>query len=820
MPPPNAPTRIVEETEPSPLSVEAASDSSESVRSSKRLRISESERVTPEEPGTFAKRPRRQNHTSTSNKPETPDTLYNIRKPDCPNETDTLRWELVKFIHSKPGPAPMEAHTLQRLLQVFQQDHMSYSEDEVQEKAELSVMLQERWDGPTKGGWLSNADMRALEFILKVPFMDRSAVDAHELEICRGVFESRGPKRPMSSAGLRLLSRVIRKSKPRDITAFDELNTAIETGVSMRILSEPTWLKCMEILSQIQGPAANQVGISTRGQLCRSGHKSQGQMPERSMQAKRLSASKPKPPAASPRPTLSEGLLAPKPTTRTESSTASSNPKQTLHLSESLAARLFKAYCHSEYPYMPILDLLALNPYQAPSKSKGGPIQIPPAGPLKFCYALACLGIDDVLKHAPELYQSARASMASIEDSGDLLSLVQCLVLQSQYLRAVGNLTSAREVIGLAIQKAYTLSIKAKSDEHFDPDSSSHKLAMRLWHSISHREMDSIFNKPHASDTWVDGIPGIAANDQNTGRCLSRFFYASRDLHIIMVELFDFEEQLRLSNGQCALKKIKEADIREFMRMEIELEDWHGSLPTVLRAISHLDSPSPLVGRLRNVLHLRYLYLRIRLYRPLMILGVALSRTCACGSKQGPHLGHQTQYGKNGITGLMIVQDASSKCLHLAEQLTDRLWEHKRSTPPPTDTPACEYVHYAYACGLAMIAARGLHFITDKEPSFDHAEKFDRILNLLEIGENNMVGNEDLSNVFRVCRKALHDLSRLAGEAHKSVLTSQDVDFNKPSWNKLYARIRIDPPTSPDPRLPDMSRLLGWFESLPVDLMP
>ncbi|KAJ5802675.1 uncharacterized protein N7503_005125 [Penicillium pulvis] len=844
----HASPRGEKEVEPSPALMEAESDSSESLRPAKRRRRPESGRVSTEEPATPTKRPRRQRHASTSdeqsseNEPKIPD---DIQLPDGPNEMDLLRWDLVKIIHNKRNAASLEAPTLIRLLEVLQQDHPSYSEDELQEKAEFSVMIQERWDGPTKGGKLSNSDMRALEFILKVPFMDRSAVDAHERDICLGIFTpsmSGDRQRPMKSwspAGLRLLHRVLRKSQlnPRDKQVLIELNTALETEVPM---SRTTWQNCMNIL--FRDSVAKQAGRSTRSQICRSEHASQVQVPERTVQAKILSAPKPKQPTVTSRPTLSNSLSDPEPTFRIEPSTALPHPRPTFQLSESLAARLFEVYCHTDYPLLPIIDLLVFEPYQDPSKSQGGAIENSQAGPLKFCHALACLSYGDsrVLKHAPTLYRSAQDSMPSIMNSGDMLSLVQCQVLQSQYLRAVGDLTSAWEVIGLAIRKAHTFGINAKLDKAFDPDSTSNKLAVRLWHSMQMMErslaldlgvtycgIDSIFNKAPFSDTWADGVPGLAENGQGTSICISKFFYASRSLHVIMDELVDFEEEVRLSNGQCALQKIKEADLRDFLNMETRLESWYESLPTVLQDPTALrdkfqsDSPSPLIGRLRSRLLMRYLYFKIRLYRPLLILGVALSVSCACGS--GPHMRRQNKYGKHGLSILTIIRNASSKCLNLAAQLTDLLWQCKESASLPIDALACEYAHYAYACGLAIIAARGLRFIStdskDKEVRVYHAGQFDKILRLLEIGEKNMEDNQDLSHLFCICQQALRDVSKLADEPNKSALTSEYVDFDKLSWHKLYARIRVDPPIPPHPRFPDVSRLLGWFESLPVDLM-
>lgn len=765
--------------EPSSTFVGAESDSSEPLRTAKRRRKSESGRVSTAEPATSAQRPRRQRYASPSdkesseNETKTPD---NIQLPDGPQEIDLLRWELVKIIHSKSDAASLQAPTLMRLLEVLQEDHPSYSEDELQEKAEFSVMLQERWDGPTKGGRFSNSDLRALEFILKVPFMDRSAVDAHERDICLKIFTpsmSGGRQRPMKSwppAALRLLRRVLRKSQlnSRDEPVLDELNNALETDVP---ISRATWQNCMNIL--FRDSVANQVGRSTRSQICRSEHVSQVHVPERAVQAQRLSPSKPKHPFDTPRPTLLDNLSDPEPTKRTESSTVLPNPRSAFQLSESLAASLFEVYCDSDHPLLPVIDLLALEPYHASSKSQGAPIQSPQAGPLKFCHALACLSNDDrrVLKHAPALYQSAQESMPSIENSGEMLSLVQCLALQSQYLRAVGDATSAWEVIGLAIRKAHTLGIKANLGNSFDLDKSSTKLAMRLWHiiqtmerslcldlGVTYRGIDSIFDTALTSDAWADELPGLAGNDQGTRMCLLKFFHTFHKLHVVMDDLVDFEEELRLSNGQCALQKIKGADLRDFMDMEAKLESWYESLPTVLQDHTALpdksqpDSPGPSVDRLRIVLHLRYLYFKIRLYRPLLILGVALSITCACGT--GPHMRRQNKYGKNGLSILTIIRNASSKCLNLAAQLTDLLWQYKRSASLSIDTSACEYAHFAYACGLAMIAARGLRLNStdskDREAQVYHARQFDKLLRLLEIGEKNMDDNKDLSRLFSV----------------------------------------------------------------------
>ncbi|KAJ5939759.1 hypothetical protein N7466_002893 [Penicillium verhagenii] len=776
-----------------------------------------------------------------------------IQLPSGPSETDLMRWDMLKITHSTGKSVPLTNSHLKCLLRVLQDDHPSYTEDEIHEKAEFAVLFEDRMGGPGggDGSLFSFYDMRALELILKIPFMDRARVDAYELDICIDIFTATTPAgnqkmmSGISPSGLRLLSRVMRKTQAhhRDTELIASINRALETGKPM---PRSTLVHSLEILKPFQDQSAIQPHTPEQVTQAQSQkrkraasqsdtreHVTQANSQKRT-QAAELSPSKLPHPSAS---TTSSSENLPAQIQKRSILASGPTPFMSRQISKDLRKALFDVYCQNEYPTFPLIDLPALKSYQADLELNEGGIEDSRIAVLLFCCAIACFRTDFDLafKRAQSIYQSAMEWMPSIGDSGDLLRLVQCQALKSQYLWASGDLLAAWEAICLAIRMAYKLGIELKSDVNFDAESHKIQVATRLWHSMQTMErsltldigtiycgLGSVFNVRLASKDWTHGIPGVAEDDDETAIRLHQVFVEYFKLHTFMDNLRELEGDLRLSNSQCALEKIKGMDTRDLMDIEEELISWDTSLPIFLKYDSLPTGTDVLIGSLRTRLRLRFLYFKLRLYRPLLIIGAALCGGCASDEcvqrEQVPHMNYQNGYGKNGPSRLGIVRDAAIKCLQIAVSLAELLRESKESTS--SKLSPCEYLHYLYACALVLIAGRELPFTEKEEVLNQHTLAFGSIRSLIEDSEKDIRSlPENVSLLFRKCSEVVTKLDQHVCPP-KMPRSIDELGFEKSAWQKLYARLNQEPPppkaTGNGPRPPF---LLGWYESLPTDMV-
>ncbi|KAJ5637449.1 hypothetical protein N7490_007328 [Penicillium lividum] len=120
-----------------------------------------------------------------------------------------------------------------------------------------------------------------------------------------------------------------------------------------------------------------------------------------------------------------------------------------------------------------------------------------------------------------------------------------------------------------------------------------------------YRHMGSVFNTTLASDTWADGTTELT-EDQDT-----------KSLICILSQLTRWWI-LRSIYGSLTANvplKIQEADLKELMDMEGQLNSWYESLPTDLQDNTQPNNLSDLVKRRCITLLMRCLSFKSRLYR-------------------------------------------------------------------------------------------------------------------------------------------------------------------------------------------------------------
>ena len=137
----------------------------------------------------------------------------NVRVHADVNESDCMRRQLIiaelreKF-RNRSGS--LNAAMLLRIQQVLQENHPSYSEEEIQEKANLLEAIQKNLLRHNNS--LNLSDLSALELILNAPFMTSTEKCSKELETCLDDMNAAlgRSKRSFPPSAIRRLRRVLK----------------------------------------------------------------------------------------------------------------------------------------------------------------------------------------------------------------------------------------------------------------------------------------------------------------------------------------------------------------------------------------------------------------------------------------------------------------------------------------------------------------------------------------------------------------------------------------------------------------------------------
>ncbi|GKU22564.1 unnamed protein product [Fusarium langsethiae] len=246
---------------------------------------------------------------------------------------------------------------------------------------------------------------------------------------------------------------------------------------------------------------------------------------------------------------------------------------------------------------------------------------------LNAMFALGCEFSDFPQKEAASATFSSRMRsllQMDILDKGDL-SHVQALLLAAQFAISSEYPTRCYNIVGLACRIAVGLGLH--NERHADKRSNlENEVRRRVWYGCLQMEMTicMTLGRPPVLEMTDDVlIPSAVDDDFITGEASS----CSQPEGIISQNLF-MVENIRLAK---VLGKIlssvywqsSPSDFSTLVRLEGVLEDFSTSLVDAMRwwdrdsesqgALTHRDH---ILRRQRNVLHARFLHLKILLYRP------------------------------------------------------------------------------------------------------------------------------------------------------------------------------------------------------------
>ncbi|PWY73223.1 fungal-specific transcription factor domain protein [Aspergillus sclerotioniger CBS 115572] len=538
------------------------------------------------------------------------------------------------------------------------------------------------------------------------------------------------------------------------------------------------------------------------------------------------------------------------PNGRPQSRSRSSSIAESLaQLPSDLMDSLIATYLAREYVNWPIFDL---SEFQAACE-KVGDMQDLSTGSSGFHAILMMIICLSGLRHhrmdgayLQSLFDHAQRMTGSPDWQGTPWMRVQCLFLQCQYLNATGNPRQAWALIGYTIRLMQGLGLQSKTSGRDGRERQQRELGRRLWHSavILERMLSLQIGLPpqvanplqvllptHLDTDYIDSVSGATPSYGGERPSIIEFLLACSRLYSHVHDIAAWEADARVRHGSCAAKKLLALDLAPFLKTDALLYDWQNSLPLFLR----IDNPAaladdPIVRRQRDLLRARYLYIRLRLYRPILILGVALSARCICRPDGHPHM---TETEPSSVETPMVnsvVRDASIKCAVIALELVELIWKNTDNLLDggPDDTqlmsgsPYWENVDFLYASGTVILAARLCPFLKGNAVA-SRARLKDCRTRLLRLFNpyNGFRGHGHLGDLMQLCRSTLKNIS---GALKRNASGDASAGLDEEMRSRLVDRTMNTPARGRKRRQSTTLEMterayFGWIESLPIDLV-
>lgn len=528
-----------------------------------------------------------------------------------------------------------------------------------------------------------------------------------------------------------------------------------------------------------------------------------------------------------------------------------------------LSDRVIAGYLTREYVNLPIFDLQDFKSAYEASKAdeNAGPESSPFQEVLKIIFSFSSLSIKTVGPNGVlPSFDNGRKLAGFVDYDGDLWATLQSYILQCQYLNATGDPRKAWNLIGFALRTAQTLGLHSKTRWLDVYNRKQRELSRKLWHSaILMERMISLQigilpQTPNSSQLLLpthldtDYIDTISGGDHRTGverPSMIEFLLACARLYSNVEDILAIEDEMRIRQDSCVAKKLLALDIKRFLKTDSILYDWNISLPSFLQKdVSGGFPHDPIINRQRNICRICYLHIRLRLYRPFFVMGMALTANCNCKPGGTVHITGDEHNSPDSPSALGVVRDSSVKCVAAALELVDilkiheyglHIGEHEQVDPDLSPIPSFwESVDSLYACGTVLLAARlNPIFRSNYGESQVNLEQIDEswknLLVLLEYYED-ISRNNNTKNVAASCLRTLGILF----DAVECPVAETDVTaaFDNGTKTRIFQRIGVDAPGQSRTRMSPASgselptdqqsakghKRWSWIESLPIDL--
>ncbi|KAJ5794064.1 transcriptional regulator family: Fungal Specific TF [Penicillium paradoxum] len=520
-------------------------------------------------------------------------------------------------------------------------------------------------------------------------------------------------------------------------------------------------------------------------------------------------------------------------------------------LASEIPKRLMKIFFEKQSVILPILDLDKIRSGLKIAVSRGLATPEDINATLALCLAMAChLTRERDIWGAQKWYDRAVSEIPKPENSESSFKYFHRRILQTEYLHIAGSLKKAWEILSLALSKADVLEMQTEHGGCLAVDRKSLEQVRLIWHCLwmkksslalqlgfTNQCLDAYYAPPLPSPSQVEenlSVTGVLNNSQIV--LASDFFIACASLLKHTEDLITLENNLRATMLTCPMKWLSTVELSGVQELHGSLSDWKSGLPESLDwkgcgiALNNVDETS---RRMCILAHLRYLYFRLRLYRPFFTLSLRLSRPCTC--KSGVHLCARNIHDEDSSPLLGLIYYNAIRCLSVAQEIVKTIritFEREKN-----EVSKCEYLDYLYGAALILIAARTSPFLANGTmegvPAAAATSKSvkaitDEIRQVDSLLRNYQETCEQAPELrYRIqCARAALSLVELQCASSREFISDQDLNFAPIVWRRIYHRLRIDTSlgmlaniqSSNATTIPGRKLTLGWLESLPVDM--
>ncbi|TPX24281.1 hypothetical protein DIZ76_013627 [Coccidioides immitis] len=466
-------------------------------------------------------------------------------------------------------------------------------------------------------------------------------------------------------------------------------------------------------------------------------------------------------------------------------------------------------YLTREYVNLPIIHLPAFQPKYLELWQEKEPMDDKGVfqGIVNLMLALGCLPNFDTQEEASMYFARGQKLIRLGSLNGEDIPCVQAYILSAQYLLAIGDVDAAWKSIGNAIRTAQVLHLHLKSGSQHLEKRVDRELAKRLWHSAIMLErmiavnsgMASIASPPFRAPLpipleteYVDVVFGGEPMSGPDRPSIVEFFTASCRLYERYDDIVSIQDELRITDGRSPRKTLEAFDPQKLLDADRLLCNWNAALPPFLQ--SHAPAHENTIAlRQHNVLRVRYLHLRLLLWRPLLAILAADPEICKPNLINGLHKPEASRLDTPLI--YTIAKESAIKCILCAQEIVRILARFERldekSNPVGPAPSWWDNIGYLYCCATAMLAARLCSSAYDEMPRNTVEDCWSKSVDLL-------IRYRKLTPLVIRCLTVLEKLS-------STVMEIEDKDEIKKEANGDEQFVR---------RTRDMT----WLEMLPVDV--
>lgn len=467
---------------------------------------------------------------------------------------------------------------------------------------------------------------------------------------------------------------------------------------------------------------------------------------------------------------------------------------------------------------------------------------------IALCLAIAChLTRDQNLWGSQKWYDAAVSKLPAIEKSEHSLSYFNRRILQTEYLHIVGNLNKAWAVLSMTIGEAEMLKMQTPHGGCLVVGQKSleqvrlvwqclwtKKLLLALQLGITTQSFDMFDDPPMPLRSHIENNmspDGVTSNELRLAT--SSFFFACSSLFKLADDLILLEKTLRAKRAECPMKWLSTAELCGFYEMHGNLTRWREELHESLKWNGPgigLEMKDPLIRRMCVLAHMRFVYFRLRQYRPFFILTLRLSLSCVC--KSGPHISFKNIDDPESHPAFGTIYYSATKCLSAAQDIvktTRSVFEKEMD-----ELSNSEFLDYLYAAALILIAARAAPFLAKGTMSgisasstisksfttmTNNIQHVDRILRMYE---ENCEQSPELKHRIECARSALSSIGlQCLSSGH--VISDKNLNFAPIVWQSIYSRIGVEVlfkkyPNDANVLVRGRESTFGWLESLPFDM--